>query len=84
MKITQKLDQILPSFILYFPFHQRWSYFCKWNFKTKEQSKTKGISDYKKISGCLVCKNQTLDYFHISLLKALVSEIEGQVPQNQL
>lgn len=80
-KISQKLDQILPSFILCFPFHQRWSYFCKQNFKTKKQSKTKGTSDYKKISGFLVCQNQALDYFHISLLKALVSEIEGQVPK---
>lgn len=84
MKISQKLDLILPSFILCFPFHQRWSYFCKRHFKTKKQSKTKGASDYKKISVISVCQNQDLDYFHTSLLKALVSEIEGQVPQKTI
>lgn len=65
-KSPKNLGQILPSFILYFPFHQRWSYFCKWNFKTKKQRKTKAPSDNMKISGCLMCQNQALDYFSTS------------------
>lgn len=84
MKTSQKLDQIFPNLILFFPFHQRWSYICTWNFKTRKQSKTKSTSEYKKIFGYLVCQNQALDYFHTSLLKELVGEIEGQVPQEWL
>lgn len=79
-------NQIKFFLVLYFvfPFTRDEATSAGEILKQKKQSKTKGTSDYKKISGCLVCQNQALDYFHISLLKALVSEIEGQVPQNQL
>lgn len=79
-------NQIKFCLVLYFvfPFTRDEATSASEIFKTKKQSKMTGTSDYKKISGCSVCQNQALDYSYISLLKALVSEIESQVPQNQL
>lgn len=63
-----------------FPFHQKWSCICKLKEILKQKAKQKVLPESKKIFSCLVCQNQALDYFHISLLKELACEIESKVP----
>lgn len=52
----------------------------KRNLKTKNKENI--LPECKKIFGCLVCQNQALDHFHISLLKEQAHEIEGKLPQD--